>query len=137
MILGSTPTFQLSYTLKHTQLFLDQVHRNIISGFTPNSNVPDPNWGFCLQCAAIDRARLKVVEVVPRSALCSQCFEQYCYNPSKPPSQSILPNRSFMFVDPDPQGIDAVTGFFDENKFKFIGALAGLVAFLVALIVGL
>ncbi|KAF8650407.1 hypothetical protein AX16_005214 [Volvariella volvacea WC 439] len=133
----NTPTFQLSYTLKHTQLFLDQVYNNTVSGFTPNANTPDPNWGLCLQCAAIDRARLKSTEVINRSALCSQCFQQYCYNPDNPPSKSALPNRKLAFVDPDPQGLDKISGFFDSNKLKLIGGLAGLVGLLIVLIIGL
>jgi lysophospholipase len=41
-----------------------------------------------------------------------------------------------VFVDPDPQGLDKVEGFLGENKFRFIGALAGLVVFL-GLLIGL
>lgn len=133
-IFSSTPTFQLSYTQKHTQLFLDQVQSNTISGFTPNANTPDPNWGICLQCAAIDRARFKLNPILARSAICTQCFQQYCYDPQEPPSKAELPGRKLTFVDPDPQGVSKVEGFFNKNKFAFIGALAGLVALLGGLI---
>ncbi|KAF8210154.1 phospholipase B [Mycena galopus ATCC 62051] len=99
-----TGTFTLTYPLLHTQLFLDQVHFNTISGFTPNANTPDPNFGVCLQCAAVDRGRLKISPVVNRSSICTKCFQQYCYDPENPPSQSELPNRKLIFVDPTPQG---------------------------------
>ncbi|KAJ7072397.1 phospholipase B [Mycena amicta] len=124
-------TFVLSYPLKHTQLFLDQVHFNTISGFTPNANTPDPNFGLCLQCAAVDRARARTTPVPSRSTICTQCFKQYCYDPQNPPSQSELPNRKFEFVDPTPQGLSKVEGFLGTNKFKLLGGLIGLVLFIV------
>ncbi|KDR75955.1 hypothetical protein GALMADRAFT_226618 [Galerina marginata CBS 339.88] len=123
----NTPTFQLSYSLYHMHLFFDQVYSNTVSGFTPNTNTPDQNWGKCLQCAAFDRARQKAAVGIPRSAFCSQCFQQYCYNPQKPSIKSELPNRKLVFVDPDPQGISQLELFFGENKFKLIGGLVGLV----------
>ncbi|KAG5650185.1 hypothetical protein H0H81_000391, partial [Sphagnurus paluster] len=64
----NTATFQLSYTRKHQELFFSQVYNNTLSGFTPNANTPDPNFGTCLQCAVIDRARTKVTPTIPRSA---------------------------------------------------------------------
>ncbi|KAF8993709.1 phospholipase B [Cyathus striatus] len=131
----NTATFQLSYTEKHTQIFLDQVHFNTISGFTPNANIPDKNWGTCLQCAAIDRARYKVFPAVPRSDQCQHCFTQYCFDPENPPNKSELPNRKLKFVDPDPQGLSRLGDFFSNNKFKLIGGLIGLFA-LIAILVG-
>ncbi|KAJ7084311.1 phospholipase B [Mycena belliarum] len=133
----NTQTFDLTYPLKHTQLFLDQVHFNTISGFTPNANTPDPNFGICLQCAAVDRARTKITPVVSRSSQCSKCFQQYCYDPLHPPSQSELPNRKLTFKDPTPLGLSKVEGFLGENKFKLLGGLIGLVAFIAALTGGL
>ncbi|KAJ6586847.1 phospholipase B [Mycena vulgaris] len=133
----NTATFTLSYPLKHTQLFLDQVHLLTISGFTPNANTPDPNFGICLQCAAVDRARMKVTPAVPRSSICSQCFQQYCFDPLHPPSQSELPNRKLTFKDPTPQGLSKVEGFLGTNKFKLLGGLIGLVVFIAALSGGL
>ncbi|KAJ7123198.1 phospholipase B [Mycena epipterygia] len=143
----NTGTFVLTYPLKHTQLFLDQVHFNTISGFTrvplhvsiyvPNANTPDPNFGICLQCAAVDRARTKVSPVVARSSICSQCFQQYCYDPAHPPSQSELPNRKLVFVDPTPQGLTKVEGFLGTNKFKLLGGVIGLVVFIALLSGGL
>jgi lysophospholipase len=126
----SYDTFQFAYTGKETQIFLDQVHSNTIRGFTPNSNSPDPNWGKCLQCAAVDRARLKQ-NVTSRSSICRQCFSQYCYDPLHPPSSSELPpNRKFVLVDPDPQGLSQITTFLSAHKGPLIG---GLVGFLLAI----
>ncbi|KAJ7901752.1 phospholipase B [Mycena olivaceomarginata] len=133
----NTATFALTYPLKHTQLFLDQVHFNTISGFTPNANTPDPNFGICLQCAAVDRARTKITPAVARSSICAQCFQQYCFDPQHPPSQSELPNRKLTFKDPTPQGLTKVTGFLGSNKFKLLGGVIGLVVFIAALSGGL
>ncbi|KAJ7925224.1 phospholipase B [Mycena leptocephala] len=133
----NTATFTLTYPLKHMQLFFDQAHFNTISGFTPNANTPDPNFGICLQCAAVDRARAKVTPVVPRSSICSQCFQQYCFDPQNPPSQSELPNRKLVFKDPTPQGLTKVEGFLGSNKLKLLGGLIGLVVFLAVLSGGL
>lgn len=131
----NTATFRLTYTQKHVQLFLDQVFNNTVLGFTPNANIPDPNYGACLQCAAVDRARLRAS--IARSDFCSKCFQQYCYDPANPPSKDALPNRKLTFVDPDPEGIVQVTGFLGQSKFKLIGGLVGLVVFLALVIGGL
>ncbi|KAF8161040.1 phospholipase B [Crassisporium funariophilum] len=129
----NTPTFQLSYTSHHTQVFLDQVLSNIISGFVPNTNLPDPNWGKCLQCAAIDRARFKAAPVTTQSSICSQCFKQYCYDPNNLPSKSELPNRKLIFTDPDPQGISKLSLFFSKNKLKLVGGFIGLLLLIATL----
>ncbi|KAF6762965.1 phospholipase B [Ephemerocybe angulata] len=133
----NSPTFQLQYGPKHTRKFFDQVHANLLAGFVPNTNDPDPNWGLCLQCAAIDRARSKVTPNIPRSDKCSACFKQYCYDPANPTSKSQLPNRKLEFVDPDPQGATRLGGFLSKNKFALIGGAVGLIAFIVALTLGL
>lgn len=133
----STATFQLTYTQLHTHLFFDQVYNNIVSGFTPNSSNADPNWGKCLQCAAFDRGRSRAVPSIPRSSICSQCFKQYCFDPTNPPSLAELPNRKLAFVDPDPQGLTKVELFFDDNKFKLLGGFIGLVTFIALLAIGL
>lgn len=118
----SAGTFQLSYTAKHTRLFIDQVHNNTISGFTPNSNSPDPNWGKCLQCAAVDRARMKLSPAVARSDICNQCFKQYCYDPNNLTSSSALSNRKLVFVDPN----GAVQDFFEKHTALILGLSIGL-----------
>ncbi|GLB40375.1 putative cytoplasmic phospholipase A2, catalytic subunit [Lyophyllum shimeji] len=133
----NTGTFTLSYTRKHQALFLAQVLNNTISGFTPNANTPDANYGTCLQCAAIDRARLKVTPPIPRSDICSQCFKQYCFDPQNPPSKDELPGRKQVFVDPDPQGLTKLGSFFTRNRFALIGGLVGLVLLIAAMIGGL
>ncbi|PPQ68206.1 hypothetical protein CVT25_015038 [Psilocybe cyanescens] len=120
----NTATFQLTYTQHHTRLFFNQVFLNLASGFTPNSNAPDPNWGKCLQCAAFDRARSKALPSISRSSFCATCFKQYCYDPNNPSSKSELPNRKLAFVDPDPQGLG---NFIANNKLKLIGGFIGLI----------
>lgn len=110
---------------------------NTISGFKPNTNDPDPNFATCLQCAAIDRGRLKVSPPIPRSDACTKCFQQYCYDPQNPPSKDVLTGRKLDFVDPDPEGFSKLGGFFSRNKFALIGGLVGLVALLGLMIGGL
>jgi lysophospholipase len=136
----SYATFQLQYTPKETRILFDQVFTNQISGFVPNTNKADPNFGKCLQCAAIDRARLANATTanpnpIPRSDFCTTCFKQYCYDPNNPPSKDALPGRKLTFVDPDPSGFSQVTGFLGMSKFKLIGGLIGLLVF-IALAVG-
>ena len=103
----------------------------------PNTNSPDPNFGKCLQCVAIDRARYKMKPPLERSSFCAQCFQKYCYDPNNLTSDSELPGRKFAFVNPDPQGFSAVSGFLSRSKialiFGFLALLlivAGLSAFL-------
>lgn len=122
MYVYSSGTFQLGYSALHTRVFLDQVHTNTISGFMPNSNSPDPNWGKCLQCAAVDRARMQLSPTVARSDICTSCFNQYCYDPNNPPSLSELPNRKLEFVNPD----DANESVFERHKALILGLSIGL-----------
>lgn len=136
-LISSSGTFQLDYTPIHTVLFLDQVHANVIGGFLPNTNSPDPNFGKCLQCVAIDRARYKLKPPVEQSSVCAQCFQQYCFDPNNLTSSSELPGRKLAFANPDPQGLSAVSGFLSHAKVALIlGFLAllllvaGLSAFL-------
>ncbi|CAK5281501.1 unnamed protein product [Mycena citricolor] len=133
----NSATFKLSYPSLHTRLFLDQVHLNTISGFTPNANTPDPNFGLCLQCASIDRSRMKISPTPSRSEICAQCFKQYCYDPQNPPSVSELPNRKLVFKDPTPEGLSKITGFLGTNKLKLVGGAVGLFVFIVVLCVSL
>ncbi|KAH9963851.1 phospholipase B [Russula dissimulans] len=118
--------FKLEYSLEHTQLFLDQVHANTIGGFLPNTNSPDPNFGKCLQCAAIDRARYRASPPIDRSAFCTQCFQQYCFDSNNLTSVSELPGRKLVFVDPTPEGVSAVTSFLSEAKLGLILGFVGL-----------
>jgi lysophospholipase len=133
----STGTFDLSYTNTQSRSFLDSVHANVLGGFTPNSNAADPNFGKCLQCAALDRARTKGNNTITRSAFCQTCFSQYCYDPNSPPSNSTLPNRKLNFVNPDPQGAAKIELFLRRNEGGFIGGLVGLLVFVGLLVGGL
>jgi lysophospholipase len=130
----STDTFKIQYTQKHTSLFIDQAYQNSISGFKPNSLGADPNWGKCLQCAAIDRSRFKLSPVPDRSQFCAQCFQQYCFDPAHPPSKDEIPGRKSTFKDPDPQGLDKVTEEFAAHKGLFALVAVGIAALLGALI---
>ncbi len=113
----------------------------MIGGFVPGTNSPDPNFGKCMQCAAIDRARLKTSPPLQqRSAFCQTCFAQYCFDPNNLTSAAQLPGRKLAFVDPDPQGVSAVTGFLSDSKLAiilgFLGvalAIAAICAFLCVL----
>ncbi|KAG7448332.1 phospholipase B [Guyanagaster necrorhizus] len=126
----NTNTYKFSYTQKHSQLFIDQVFSNTIGGFAPNSNSPGSSFGECLQCAAVDRARLKSTASVSRSEVCSRCFEQYCFDPKNPPTQVESPNRRYVFVDPDSES------HFGRHKAAIIGGVVGAVA-LVVLVAGM
>jgi len=117
---NSSNTFKLVYTPLHTRLFLDQVHANTIGGFVPNTDSPDPNFGKCLQCIAIDRARYNVNPPAARSSFCTQCLQQYCFDMNNLTSASELPGRKLNFVDPDPQGVSAVTGFLARGKVALV-----------------
>ncbi|THH05817.1 hypothetical protein EW145_g4517 [Phellinidium pouzarii] len=128
----NTDTFKLSYTDIHTSLFLDQIQAVTRGGFVPNEKGADPNFGNCLQCAAIDRARYKVNPTVPRSSICSQCFQQYCYDQGNPPAASEIVGRTLAFKDPDPQGVSQVEGFLSKNKIALILGLVGLAVVTIA-----
>ena len=130
----STATFKIEYTPLHSRLFIDQAHSNVISGFLAKSNAPDPAWGQCLQCAALDRARYKVTPVIPRSDFCAKCFADYCFNPNNQPDGSLVINRKLSFVDPQPTGFSKLGLFFQRNRFAFIGALIALVVVIAGLI---
>jgi lysophospholipase len=103
----------------------------------PDTNSPDPNFGKCLQCVAIDRARYKIKPPLERSSFCTQCFQKYCYDSNNLTSVSALPDRKLGFVNPDPQGVSAVSGFLSRSKvalilsfFALLLIVAGLSAFL-------
>jgi lysophospholipase len=103
----------------------------------PYTNSPDPNFGKCLQCVAIDRARYQMKPPLEQSSFCAQCFQKYCFDPNNPTSSEELPDRKLEFVDPDPQGVSAVSGFLSRSKialilsfFALLLVVAGLSAFL-------
>ena len=98
----STDTFKLQYPLSHTSQFLQQAQDTAFSGFLEGRLGADPAYASCLQCAAIDRARLKTYPVTPRSYVCSQCFEKYCFDPENPPPEGQIVGRKLQFKDPNP-----------------------------------
>lgn len=108
-------------------MFINQAFQNTLGGFKPNTTSPDPNWGKCLQCAALDRARFKLIPVPPRSSFCTQCFSQYCYDPNNPPSASALPGRDYVYTNPDPGGISKVEAFLAQDKGAIIGGVIAVV----------
>lgn len=97
----STDTFKLQYSTKASSAFLDQAYSSATSGFVPNSLGADANFGKCIQCAAIDRARLKANPIVPRSDFCQNCFTQYCYDPESKTTPGAVVGRKLKYVDPD------------------------------------
>ena len=103
-----------------TEMFINQASANTFGGFLPNTTSPDPNWGKCLRCAAIDRARLKLTPPPSRSDFCSQCFSSYCYGPSYAPSVQELPDRNYVFLNPDPGGVTKVKKFLSSNEGSII-----------------
>ncbi|KDQ08020.1 hypothetical protein BOTBODRAFT_148881 [Botryobasidium botryosum FD-172 SS1] len=104
----NTDTFKLQYTKLHTTLFLDAAHKSTTSGFVPGAMGADPNWGRCLQCAALDRARYKSSPVIPRSTFCQQCFSQYCYDPKSSSAPGAVVGRKTLLVDPDPPESESI-----------------------------
>lgn len=132
----STDTFKLSYDLSHTRTFLDQAHANTLGGFLPNTTSPDPDFGRCLQCAAVDRARFKSSSNISRSDICTKCFKQYCFDPADPPSKDALPNRKLEAMDTklDIDDFKDVPGFFERHKAAFIGGIVAAIAFVAAVI---
>ncbi|KAF8554177.1 phospholipase B [Imleria badia] len=124
---SNTGDLQFSYTPLSTAVFINQAFQNTLGGFKPNTTSPDPNWPKCLQCAALDRARLKLTPPPPRSDVCTQCFSQYCYDPSNPPSASALPGRDFVYSNPDPGGVTKVEAFLSRNKAAIIGGVVAVV----------
>ncbi|KAH0827839.1 phospholipase B [Lanmaoa asiatica] len=128
---SNTGDLQFTYSPLQTAVFINQAFQNTLGGFKPNTNSPDPNWGRCLQCAALDRARLRFTPPPQRSDFCAQCFSQYCYDPSYPPSANELPSRNFVYLNPDPGGLDKVERFLSRNKGGIIGG-AVAVALLIA-----
>ncbi|KZT15422.1 hypothetical protein NEOLEDRAFT_1184888 [Neolentinus lepideus HHB14362 ss-1] len=119
---GDNPTtnFQIAYTPVQTRIFIDQVHNNTIGGVLLNTTGSCPHFGKCLQCAAVDRAQYTTSH--SRSPdFCSTVFQRYCFDPQNPPSQSEVPDRQFVFVNPDPQGVSGALTVFAAYKASLIG----------------
>jgi hypothetical protein len=131
LLLFSPGTFKLRYAPWHTSKFLSQARATVTDGFMEGQLDADPTFGTCLQCAAIDRARLKTNPITPRSDICSNCFKRYCYDPQNPPLAGQLVGRRFKFADPDPFGIKSFyialkTGIIVVAVFVVLGLIATL-----------
>ena len=112
-------------------MFLNQAQAMAFSGFMDGQVGPDPEYGTCLQCAAVDRARLKTKPVTPRSDICSTCFKKYCYDPENPPPEGQIVGRRFKFKDPDP----FFQSFYENNKSAVtVGAVFGGLALLASIV---
>jgi hypothetical protein len=125
----SSGTFKLSYAPWHTSQFLSQARATVTDGFMEGQLGADPAFGTCLQCAAVDRARLKTNPVTPRSDICSNCFKKYCYDPQNPPPEGQIVGRRFKFKDPDPFGLKSF--YMGHKTYVIIGAIVvvlGLIA---------
>ena len=131
--LFSSGTFKLSYAPWHTSQFLSQARATTTDGFLEGQLGADPEFGTCLQCAAIDRARLKTNPVTPRSGICSGCFKKYCYDPQNPPPEGQIVGRRFKFKDPDPFGLKS---FYMTHKAHVIIAAIIVGVGLIATITG-
>jgi len=114
----STGSFKTSYSATHQELFLDQVYASATSGFLPGQLGSDSSFPRCLQCAAIDRARLATKPPTARSDFCSTCFKQYCFDAANPPSDKDLPGRKFKFVDPTPSALSKAEAFFKKHGLQ-------------------
>ena len=133
LLLFSSGTFKLTYAPWHTSQFLSQAKSTTIDGFLDGQLGPDPKYGTCLQCAAIDRARLKTNPVTPRSGICSSCFKKYCYDPQNPPPEGQIVGRRFKFKDPDPYGVKTL---YIEHKTAVTIAAVIITLGLIATITG-
>jgi hypothetical protein len=60
----------------------------ISSSTRSNTDCPDPDFGKCMQCAAIDPARYHVNPPLARSSIYTRCLQQYCFDPNNLTSAS-------------------------------------------------
>ncbi|KAJ6453592.1 lysophospholipase [Mycena sanguinolenta] len=75
--LTNTSTFQSVYTPDEIQGMLAQTFATATQGAALGRAEVDAEWGACLACAVVDRARQR--EGVERSGVCETCFERYCW----------------------------------------------------------
>jgi len=104
-----------------TAVFINQAFMNTFGSFKQNRTSQDPNWSQCLQFVAIDRA------VPARSDFFAQCFEQYCYDPTDPPSSTELSGRLLSFVNYGPGGLDKINQWLERNKATLAGCVVAIV----------
>ncbi|EGG08922.1 uncharacterized protein MELLADRAFT_84371 [Melampsora larici-populina 98AG31] len=73
----NTSTLKLRYTDEETTTFLASATSVTTSPVLDGSI--DQEWPTCLSCAMLERARNRLTNKVPRSDICKQCFQRYCY----------------------------------------------------------
>jgi lysophospholipase len=75
--LTNTTTFQSTYTAPEMQGMLRQAFDAATQGAVVHGALEDREWGACLACAVVDRARARAG--VHRSGVCKTCFARYCW----------------------------------------------------------
>ncbi|KAJ7766336.1 lysophospholipase [Mycena maculata] len=75
--LTNTTTTQTIYTAPEMQGMLDQTFVVATQGAEVDGALEDREWGACLACAVVDRARAR--QGVERSGVCETCFSRYCW----------------------------------------------------------
>ncbi|KAJ7623772.1 lysophospholipase [Roridomyces roridus] len=73
----NTSTQQTVYSGVEMQGMLGQAFDVATQGADLGLDLVDEEWGACLACAVVDRARAR--EGVRRSGVCERCFERYCW----------------------------------------------------------
>ncbi|KAJ7092844.1 lysophospholipase [Mycena belliarum] len=73
----NTSTFQSVYTADALHGMLDQTFVVATQGAAVGGALEDAEWGACLACAVVDRARAR--QGVKRSGVCTTCFARYCW----------------------------------------------------------
>ncbi|KAK7042581.1 lysophospholipase [Favolaschia claudopus] len=76
--LTNTSTFQSTYTAGEMQGMLAQTFDVATQGaVVRGGGLRDREWGACLACAVVERARARVR--AKRSGVCETCFARYCW----------------------------------------------------------
>ncbi|KAJ7625144.1 lysophospholipase [Mycena rosella] len=75
--LTNTSLGQLTFTDDEMQGMLKQTFDVATQGAVVGGALEDEEWGACLACAVVDRARAR--ENVARSGVCTTCFARYCW----------------------------------------------------------
>ncbi|KAJ7440575.1 lysophospholipase [Mycena latifolia] len=75
--LTNTSLGQSTFTDDEMQGMLKQTFDVATQGAVVGGALEDEEWGACLACAVVDRARAR--ENVARSGVCTTCFARYCW----------------------------------------------------------
>ncbi|KAJ6484319.1 lysophospholipase [Mycena vulgaris] len=75
--LTNTSLGQLTFTDDEMQGMLKQTFDVATQGAVVGGALEDKEWGACLACAVVDRARAR--ENLARSGVCTTCFSRYCW----------------------------------------------------------